>query len=323
MSTEETPKRRLTDTINITDAGYNSSLKAADSSRLIEIEGKYGLFTPLTNPDKDEASTENMEEIIQVLKNQVTKLQTDKLSLQQHINNINQAKRRTPDDFATAISHTVDNLQSRLYDTKNPISRFAMKEFKIEANVHVNVTSMGTVEYRFIEPEENVDPARLSKIEMSLVPLPRESDEGAWTQPDFTPFTDIEEIQGIGKTYQHKLNQHNIYSISDLLTAGTRVRSNIELAAMLDVDRNKLDNWLSHAQLMTIKDIDGHKAEVLHNIGITDLNNLAGKSAEELAQTFNAKADEIGHKTLSHINADEANIWINTARAYQGKQTGK
>ncbi len=65
----------------------------------------------------------------------------------------------------------------------------------------LNPTSVGLFGYQAstgLRVRVDVDPNRLSRIRMSLVPLPRETTAGAWSSPAFTPFRDIEEIQGIG-----------------------------------------------------------------------------------------------------------------------------
>ena len=298
-----------------------SNLKATDVSRLVEVEGRLGVFTPVTAAEKPEETQENLEQVVQVLRDEVARLQSANLALEEKLKQVMAAQHRTPDDFATALSHSVDSLQSRLLETKNPVSRFALKEFEIETNVHVSVSSLGTVDYRFLQPEEQVDPNRLSKIRMNLVPLPRETAEGSWAAPAFTPFQDIEEIQGIGEIYQHRLNSHNIYSISDLLNAGTRLKSRSELAAMLEVDRNDLAKWLSHAELMTVKEVDGRKAEVLHALGIDTLAKLASAQPQALLESYNAKVQELGHKTLKPVDEAEVKRWIDTAGAFAGKSS--
>ncbi|MDJ0807605.1 MAG: DUF4332 domain-containing protein [Gammaproteobacteria bacterium] len=306
-----------------TDILRRSNLKATDVSRLVEVEGKLGVFTPVTDAEQPEETQQNLEQVVQVLRDEVARLHNDNLALEEKLRQVMQAQHRTPDDFATAVSHSVDSLQSRLLDTKNPVSRFALRTFEIEANVHVSVSSLGTVDYRFLEPEEQVDPNRLSKIKMSLVPLPRETAEGSWASPSFTPFQDIEEIQGIGEIYQDKLNSHNIYSISDLLNAGTRLKSRTELAAMLEVDRNDLAQWLSHAELMTVKEVDGRKAEVLHELGIDSLEKLSTEQPEALLEAYNAKVQELGRKTLKPVDEAEVKRWVEAASAFSGKSSSR
>lgn len=297
-----------------------NAVKALDNAELIQHEGKQGLFTPLTNPEDPGLSETNLQQLMLSMREEIKHLQLENLDLRQRVDAERLKRRRTPDDFATAISHSVDSLQTRLHEMKNPVSRFAVKELELNVSLHAEVTELGTVEYRFIQPEEDIDSKRLTQMKLNLVPVPRDTDTGSWRAPDFTPFTDLEEIQGIGEAYQHKLKEHNLYTISDLLTAGTRVRSKAELASLLEVDHQRLSQWLSHAELMTVKEIDGRSAEVLHDIGVDHLETLAGREAKELAQTYNKRVKKVGHGTLKNIDETTAEKWISTARAFAGTQ---
>lgn len=294
---------------------YATNVRGVDYSSLVNVNGKYGLFTPIATEESQEVSKDNLEQVIQSLRESITSLQSDNQHLKKQVDELSKAQYRTPDDFATAISHSVDSLQHKLYDTRNPVSRFAMREFKIEAKVHVELTPLGTVAYRFLKPEEKVDPQRLTTLEMSLVPIPKETSD---LDPSaFTPFVDIEEINGIGEVYQRKLNEQQIFSINDLLTAGTRVRSRVELAALLQVDRDKLALWINQAELLTIKAIDGRKAEVLHLIGIDTLAQLAAETADTLTPRFNDKVQALDRANLKPVETEEVSQWIAAAQAFQ------
>jgi len=308
--------------VNITTAGRRrtdfASLNEVGDIELINYSGKQGFFTPLVDENKPNESEKNLEKILLAMKEQLKLVQLENLDLRMQLDADRKKNHRSPDDFATAVSHSLDSLQTRLHEMKNPVSRFAIKAFDVEFTVSVEVTEMGTIDYRFITPEEDIDPSRLSKIKMSVVPLPKDTSAGTWKTPDFTPMTDVEEIQGIGETYQKTLNRNGIYTLSDLLTAGTRVRSKIELSKMLGVDRQRLSEWLSHAELMTIKGIDGRAAEVLANIGITSLEKLAKQNPEELLTAYNAEVERMGHASVRPVTQSQLETWINSARVYIG-----
>ena len=290
---------------------------------LISYQGKQGFFAPLVDVNQPKESQANLEQIILAMKEQMKTLQFENHHLKAKLEETIKAKQRTPDDFSTAVSHSVDSLQARLNDMKNPVSRFAIKEFEAEFNVIVDVTEMGTIDYRFISPEEIIEAERLSKIKMSLVPLPRDTQTGTWSSPHFTPLRDVEEIQGVGAAYQKLLNQKNIYTVADLLTAGTRVRSKIELSKLLGVDKNRLSEWLSQAELLSVKAIDSHAAEVLVNIGVMNLANLSEQEEESLVATYNQEVEKMGHAVLRKIDEKVARDWIQTARAFAGYRQKK
>lgn len=286
-------------------------------------EGTRGLFTPLAAAAGgnriDPNGEANLEEIIAALKQELARVQKENEQLKGQIKAMRASSSRPPDDFASAVSHSLDTLQSRMTQMANPVTDFVVREFSVEAKVHIDVTPLGTFEYKFIDPGEDVDPQKISRIGMTIVPVPKQTAAGSWTRPDFTPFLGVEEIQGIGENYRKLLNKHQIFTVGDLLTAGSRVRSSVELASMLKVDRERLGHWLSHAQLLTVRDVDGRTAEVLFASGIKGLKDLAELTPEELVKTFNERVTKLGHKNLKHITPAQAETWIKTAQSYIGR----
>lgn len=298
------------------------TLRRVESEEVIDYNGRYGLFTPLTS-DKEEAeevSGENLHAIIDLMRRDIGRLKERNLELEQRLKESLRRPTRTPDDVMTAVTHSVDSLQAKLTRMANPVSDFVIREFSIETKAYVDVTPLGTIEYRFLQPGDDVDPACLSRLRMTLAPVPKEDAAGSYSGPGFTPFEDIEEIQGIGDVYKKQLNSRNIYTISDLLHAGTRARSRVELAAMLEVDHNRLGAWLGHAELLTIKDIDARAAEVLYTIGIEGLSHLAVAEPDDLAERYNQQVRTMGHAVLKPIDPAMAETWISSARLFVGRK---
>src|SRR5262245_38336981 len=58
----------------------------------------------------------------------------------------------SPEDFAAAVQRSVDKLQSQLAAMTNSVSNFAVREFKLETNVQLHVTSLGELTYSFVSP---------------------------------------------------------------------------------------------------------------------------------------------------------------------------
>lgn len=319
MSNDDDPRVALEPTPKEPLRLATTALKRVDTSRLIKVGDQQGIFTPLTKSDQPEGSSDNLETVIDALREDLLALTEENQTLRQQIAALEAAGSRTPDDFASAVSHTLDTLQSRLSETKNPVSRFAVRNFSIEANVYVDVSPLGTIDYRFTRPGDAVDPARLSKLKLDLVPLPKEDRSGSWTHPEFTPFIDVEEVQGIGEEYKKRLNAQQIYTVGDLLSAATRVRTQAQLAATLRVQREHLAQWLVNAELMTIKDIDGRQAEVLAGLGINSLDALAAQEPETLAAAYNAQVASAGVDALRPVTPAQVKTWIDTAAAYAGR----
>lgn len=261
------------------------------------------------------------EFVMQSLQGEITRLQTENISLKKNLRVVSKQRIRTPDDFSTALSHSIDSLQTRLSQMKNPISNFAVRELTLETNVHIEVTELGTIDYRFVGPGDDIPPENLSKLKINLVPLPKESNAGSWTYPAFTPYVDIDEIQGIGEAYKEKLNEHQIFTVSDLVNVSTRMRSKVELASMLEVDHKRLGEWVSHAEMMTIRTIDGRAAEVLYNIGITSLEKLSNAGKEALTAQYNNMIAKMKFASLSKVTEEQAQEWIEAAKSFVGRST--
>ncbi|MBP7641118.1 MAG: DUF4332 domain-containing protein, partial [Thauera sp.] len=145
--------------------------KPVGSSSLVNLDGRLGVFTPVADGD---SGADNTEAVIAALRKELTRLESENAALRRQLAEVEAARKRSPDDFASAVAHTLDTLQHKLAQTTNPVSRFAVREVAIDAQVTVDVSPLGTLEYRFVRPEDNIDPSKLSRIRLDLVPLPRE-----------------------------------------------------------------------------------------------------------------------------------------------------
>ena len=284
---------------------------------IIMVDGKYGLFTPLTDGENAELeSNHNLSDIVEVLRQEVVSVKQQNIELKEKLRLSTEKPARTPDDFVTAIQHSVDSLQSKLSNMKNPISDFVVSEFNIDTRVFVDVSQFGTIDYRFVQPGDDIDSELLSRLTLKIQPVPKQTQAGSYDHTNFTPYADVDEIQGIGDAYKEKLKSRNIYTVSDLLHVGTRVRSRVELASMLGVEHRSLGEWLGHAELMTVKNIDGRSAEVLFEVGVNNLETLATEQPDELLTRYNKRVAEENHASLKPATQEQVEGWIKAAKLY-------
>ncbi|TVZ41726.1 uncharacterized protein DUF4332 [Alteromonadaceae bacterium 2753L.S.0a.02] len=275
-------------------------------------KGQIGVFTPITGADESDIDNSNLETVVAVLKRSVAELQGRNAELEQELEALKNQNKRSTDEFTSAISHTVDSLQNKLAAVNNPTSRFALKDFKIEATVAVDVSDLGTIDYRFIKPGEQVHPHQVSKVNLAITPIPRETAQDAWTRTDFTPYDPVEEVQGIGEVYGSRLQQEHIYTVSDLMHAGKSARLQATLASKVGVERNTISQWIANAELMSIKSIDGKKAEILWGMGIVGLDALASTDPQSLVEAWSKM------NTQEPLSLEQAEAWVATAKAYRG-----
>ena len=157
------------------------------------------------------------------------------------------AQVRAPDDFATGLQLALDKLQTALSHADNPTSTFAVREFRLETNVHVGVTPLGTVQYRFPAFDEKVEPTSLSRLTVDLVAVPR--DRAA----DATEDAPLEDVAGLDDTQRAVLRQNGIATAKDFLAVGTRARTSVAVASLLNVDRANLSTLVSTVKLLPLR----------------------------------------------------------------------
>ena len=287
----------------------------------------------------------NLRVQIETLKAMVAARDQEILTLKAQIQQMIETSKRTPDDFATAVSNSVDKLQTRLAGLTNPTSDFVVREFNLEAKVYIDVNEQGEIDYRFIRPGDNVDPQKVSNLALKLMPVPKQEtapvpapdtpappapapgslSPGGVTPRPATPLgveapgslpgqdLPLESIAGLGADLRDRLGQNNIHSVAEFLQAATRARTIAAFSAMLDVDRQRLGNWVMQAQLMTLGGIDAAMAQALIDFGITSLRAMAGANAQILLAEYNAQAaaNEVPAATLADVQR-----WIATAKTY-------
>ena len=183
---------------------------------------------------------------------------------------------RMPDDLAAGLAQALDKLQTALGDVTNPDTRFAVRDFRLDTNVHVDLTALGTVTFRFVGYNETVDPNSLSKLSIQVAPIPRDSKAApASSQP-------LDSL-GLSTDQLALLHQNGLDTVGDFLAVGTRARATVELAAMLKVDRVALTGLVGKAQLLTVPGITPGHVTALSTLGITTVAALAEADPQALA----------------------------------------
>lgn len=223
----------------------------------------------------------------------------------------------THDEFAGALSLAVDSLQAQLSEMSNPVSDFGLREVSLQAKVMLDVTPLGTLKYRFIRPGDVVDAQKVSTVSMTIVPVPKQDKVGALIPGEFKRQVGVEEIPGITEDGNARLRQHGIYTASDFVQVGTRLRGAVRLAALLDVDRQRLNEWLARAQLLMLEGMNTQTASLLFDAGIRGLNDLASLTPE---QVISRCEKQNGAPTSFEQRLAPAQVegWIKTASAFTG-----
>jgi hypothetical protein len=285
---------------------------AAD--RIVEIDGTPGVFTPLVGVDpKDALSTDNLQKVVDVLRSQVGRLQLENAELTAKVADLT-APARSTDDFAAGMQHSLDVLQARLASMDNEVSNFAVREFQLESKVLVDVTPVGTIGFRFVQPGDQVEAAALSTLSVTVVPVPKPLPDEEMAVPLAPANPGVEAIEGLSDPQVAALRSSHIATVAEFRRAATEATATATLVSMLGVDRDALGRFTLLAGLLTVPGIDRRQAAVLFDAGFTDVASLAATTPAALVRAYakaaGARPDDDGTRPTK----DEAAAWIDAAK---------
>jgi hypothetical protein len=163
-----------------------------------------------------------------------------------------------------------------------------------------------------------VDAQKISTLSLTVVPVPKPEGHGTLKSPQLNPQVGVDEIGGIEDAQRARLYRNNIYTVGEFLQVGTRARSAVQLAALLEVDRQRLSDFMAHAQLLMLKGIDSQMANILYSAGIHGFNDIASLTQEEIVSRYEQRARELGEEAHRRISPTNVKTWIETARTYIG-----
>ena len=231
-------------------------------------------------------------------------LQQRNLTLQGRIDQL-LAPAKSPDDLASALQRTVDRLQTELASLSNPVSNFAVKDFRLETAITVSITELGTIEYRLLQPGTNVDPNSISKLTLSLVPIEKQRPDGTLSPLLFQPGRELAQV-GMSEELLQTFEQNHIFTIGDFRSAVMRAQVRSTLIASEKTTQQELAMLQARAELLLLAGIDRGIVDLLMPAGIDSLRTLARSTPEGLM--------------LIVGNVEKAQLaqWIAAAQAFTG-----
>ncbi len=89
-------------------------------------------------------------------------------------------------------------------------------------------------------------------------------------------------IEGIGETYQAKLEAEGITTVEKLLDDCCEKKSRTEIASKAGISEKLILNWVNRADLSRVKGISTQYADLLEFAGVDTVPELAQRNAENL-----------------------------------------
>jgi hypothetical protein len=276
--------------------------------RLTSLDGFVGVFTPIAQQgEASGGSTANLQEIVKRLTGEVGALQQKNLELENRLEKV-LAPRTSSDDLASALQRTVNRLQTELASLSNPVSNFAVKDFRLETSLTVAVTELGTIEFRLLQPGANVDPSAVSKLSLSLVPYEKQRTAGTFASSLFEPDKELATI-GVSEPLRQVLERNHIFTIGEFRAAATRAQVRASLLAASVTTQAEMARLQARAELMLLAGVDRAIADALIDANIDSLRALASCSPQGLALVLPA--------------AEQARLsrWIDAAKDFDDGKT--
>ena len=287
---------------------------------VVTVGGITGVFTPLTTgagkPLGDD-ERKNLLQIIDQLKREVSEVQSRSLKLESDLATLRE-RPSAADDFAGGVQQSLDELQQRMANMRNTTSNFAVREFKLEASVFVQVTPLGSVEYRFVQPGEVAPPQALSKLSLQVVPVPKDSLAGVFTGNLFQPETPVAALPELSADAARQIESAGVFTLGEFLQVGTRARAQAYLSALLGVERQRLALWSQQALLMTLRGVNGAAALVLIEAGLSSFETLSRQTPEALVGAYEATRARRPDLAAPVLGTALAAQWVRAARQYLG-----
>ena len=128
------------------------------------------------------------------------------------------------------------------------------------------------------------------------------------------------DVEGIGSVYAGKLKEHGVQTTDDLLEQGATPKGRKDIAERTGISGKLILEWVNHVDLFRIKGVAEEYADLLEEVGVDTIPELAQRSADNLY----AKLNEVNtaKKLVRQLpSKDQVAAWIESAKQLPRKIT--
>jgi predicted flap endonuclease-1-like 5' DNA nuclease len=119
-------------------------------------------------------------------------------------------------------------------------------------------------------------------------------------------------IEGIGETYEMKLNEVGVNSVEELLKLCSSKKGRSDMAEKTGITEKLILKWANHADLFRVKGIAGEYAELLEASGVDTIPELKQRNAENLF-TKMVEVNEEKKLVRNLPTQDQVEDWVKQA----------
>ncbi len=175
---------------------------------------------------------------------------------------------------------------------------------------HITELQNQTAPFETVRSEDFMDTIPLNKNTRNLEPPYSEDLGNSLTRSgDY----DIEEIEGIGKSYAQRLRKIRIATTRQLLDKGTNPTIISEIASQVNKKEKVVQSWISMADLIRVPGIRGKFAELLTASNIKSVQQLAKQDGSDLTKKI-AEVNVSENRNRTVPTLEMVTAWIAAAQ---------
>lgn len=120
-------------------------------------------------------------------------------------------------------------------------------------------------------------------------------------------------VEGIGPSYEAKLNEAGIKNTDELLLKGATKKGRAELAEKAGISEQLIFEWITYIDLYRIKGVGSKYADLLEAGGVDTVAELATRNTSHLNEKL-IKLNEEKNLVRKLPTIYQIEIWINQAK---------
>jgi predicted flap endonuclease-1-like 5' DNA nuclease len=127
----------------------------------------------------------------------------------------------------------------------------------------------------------------------------------------------IIEIEGIGPEYKEKLTELDINTTQDLLERARTAEMREKLAEETGISGKLILEWANHADLMRIKGVGEEWSDLLEEVGVDTVPELAQRNPNNLWEAIEEFDVSKSHMVRQKPTKDQVAEWIEQAKGLE------
>jgi predicted flap endonuclease-1-like 5' DNA nuclease len=123
----------------------------------------------------------------------------------------------------------------------------------------------------------------------------------------------LENIEGVGELYAHKLKDGGITSTQDFLEKGATAEGRREIAERSGISETLILRWVNQVDLARINGVSEEYGELLEVSGVDSIPELAQRNPENLFESI-TKVNQEKHLVRRLPTQRQVHEWIDQAK---------